>query len=275
MDAIRKVAQILARKTKNNPIIIGEAGVGKTAVVEGLAQHVISRYAPMEIKSKRIIEINFGSLLSGTKYRGEFEQKIQEIIEETKKDKNIILFIDEFHTIAGTGKTEEGTLDAANILKPALSRGDIRVIGATTIADYRRLVEKDPALERRFQTVLLEEPTVEETIAILRGLKESYETHHKVSISEEAMHAAIEYSVKYIWDRHLPDKAIDLIDQAASQKKLFTLTLKAPDWRKLSRSRGEMKSVGREDIALVVSEWTGIPVQKISEEESLKLLKIE
>lgn len=274
-DAIRKVAQILARKTKNNPIIIGEAGVGKTAVVEGLAQHVISRYAPMEIKSKRIIEISFGSLLSGTKYRGEFEQKIQEILDETKKDKNIILFIDEFHTIAGTGKTEEGTLDAANILKPALSRGEIRCIGATTIADYRRLMEKDPALERRFQTVLIEEPTTDETLAILRGLKESYEQHHKVSITEEAMHAAIEYSVKYIWDRYLPDKAIDLIDQAASQKKLFTLTLKAPDWKRLSMNKGEMKKVGSDDIALVVSEWTGIPVQKISEEESRKLLRLE
>ncbi len=274
-DEIRKVAQVLARKTKNNPIILGEAGVGKTAVVEGLAQIVTTPHAPPELKEKRIIEINFGTLLSGTKYRGEFEQKIQEMVEETKKNTNVVLFIDEFHTIAGTGKTEEGTLDAANILKPALTRGEIRCVGATTIDDYRRIIEKDPALERRFQTILLEEPTHEQTLDILEGVRESYETHHRVEITPEALQAAVDLSVRYIWDRRLPDKSIDLIDQAAAQKQLHTLVLKPKDYKEMARNPRPVKRVTAEDIAKVISDWTGIPANRITEEESKKLLRLE
>ncbi len=274
-DEIRKVAQILARKTKNNPIILGEAGVGKTAIVEGLAQIIISPHSPPDLKEKRIVEINFGTLLSGTKYRGEFEQKIQEMVEETKKNPNAVLFVDEFHTIAGTGKTEEGTLDAANILKPALTRGEIRVIGATTIDDYRRIIEKDPALERRFQTIILEEPTKNETMEILEGVRESYETHHRVEISHEAMRAAVDLSVRYIWDRRLPDKAIDLIDQAAAQKQLHTLVLKPQDYKEMVRQPRPIKTIHSDDIAQVISDWTGIPSSKITEEEGRKLLRLE
>lgn len=274
-NEIRKVAQVLARKTKNNPIILGEAGVGKTAIVEGLAQIIVSPHSPPELREKRIIEINFGNLLSGTKYRGEFEQKIQEMVEETKKNQNVILFIDEFHTIAGTGKTEEGTLDAANILKPALTRGEVRCIGATTIDDYRRIIERDPALERRFQTILLGEPTREQTIEILEGVRASYETHHRVSITPEALVAAIDLSMRYIWDRRLPDKAIDLIDQAAAQKQLHTLILKPKDYKEIARNSKQVKVVDAEDIAKVISDWTGIPSNRITEEESVKLLRLE
>jgi len=274
-DEIRKVAQVLARKTKNNPIILGEAGVGKTAIVEGLAQIIVSPHSPPDLKEKRIVEINFGTLLSGTKYRGEFEQKIQEMVEETKKNQNVILFVDEFHTIAGTGKTEEGTLDAANILKPALTRGEVRVIGATTIDDYRRIIEKDPALERRFQTIMLEEPTRQQTMEILEGVRESYETHHRVVITQEAMRAAVDLSVRYIWDRRLPDKAIDLIDQAAAQKQLHTLVLKPQDYKEMVRNPRPVKTIDAEDVAKVISDWTGIPSSKITEEEGRKLLRLE
>lgn len=275
-DVIRKVAQVLTRKTKNNPIILGDAGVGKTAVVEGLAQAIVGAHAPPEIKDKRIIEINFGSLLSGTKYRGEFEQKIQEMIEETKKNPHIVLFIDEFHTIAGTGRTEEGTLDAANILKPALTRGEVRCIGATTIEDYRRIIEKDPALERRFQTIILEEPSKKETLEILNGIKQVYENHHRVYYTEEALMAAVELSQRYIWDRRLPDKAIDLIDQAAAQKQLHTLNMDHFEFMEISRTgTRRIKEITKEDIAEVISSWTGIPLSKITEEESRRLLKLE
>jgi len=274
-NEIRKVAQVLARKTKNNPIILGEAGVGKTAIVEGLAQVIVSPHSPPELKEKRIIEVNFGTLLSGTKYRGEFEQKIQEMVEETKKNANVVLFIDEFHTIAGTGKTEEGTLDAANILKPALTRGEVRCIGATTTEDYRRIIEKDPALERRFQTIMLEEPTREQTLSILEGVRESYETHHRVEITPAALQAAIDLSVRYIWDRRLPDKAIDLIDQAAAQKQLYTLTLKPQDYKEMVRNPRPIKCVDAEDIARVISDWTGIPANRITEEEGAKLLRLQ
>lgn len=275
-DVIRKVAQVLTRKTKNNPIILGDAGVGKTAIVEGLAQAIVGAHAPPEIKDKRIIEINFGSLLSGTKYRGEFEQKIQEMIEETKKNPHIVLFIDEFHTIAGTGRTEEGTLDAANILKPALTRGEVRCIGATTIEDYRRIIEKDPALERRFQTIILEEPSKEETLEILKGIKEAYENHHRVYYTEEALKSAVELSQRYIWDRRLPDKAIDLIDQAAAQKQLHTLNMDHLEFMEISRTGARrIKEITKEDIAEVISSWTGIPLSRITEEESQRLLKLE
>ena len=274
-DEIRKVAQVLTRKNKNNPIILGEAGVGKTAIVEGLAQIIVSPHSPPEIKEKRIVEINFGTLLSGTKYRGEFEQKIQEMVEETKKNQNVVLFIDEFHTIAGTGKTEEGTLDAANILKPALTRGEVRCIGATTIEDYRRIIEKDPALERRFQTIMLEEPSREQTMEILEGVRESYETHHRVMITEEALEAAVDLSTRYVWDRRLPDKAIDLIDQAAAQKQLHTLVLKPKDYKEMVRSSRQIKRVEPDDIARVISDLTGIPACRITEEESVKLLRLE
>lgn len=275
-DVIRKVAQVLTRKTKNNPIILGDAGVGKTAIVEGLAQAIVGAHAPPEIKDKRIIEINFGSLLSGTKYRGEFEQKIQEMIEETKKNPHIVLFIDEFHTIAGTGRTEEGTLDAANILKPALTRGEVRCIGATTIEDYRRIIEKDPALERRFQTIILEEPSKEETLEILKGIKEAYENHHRVYYTEEALKSAVELSQRYIWDRRLPDKAIDLIDQAAAQKQLHTLNMDHLEFMEISRTGARrIKEITKDDIAEVISNWTGIPLSRITEEESQRLLKLE
>lgn len=219
-EEIRRVLQVLSRRTKNNPVLIGEPGVGKTAIVEGIAQMIVSGDVPDNLKNKIVVMLDMGALVAGTQFRGQFEERLKAVIKEvTESDGQIILFIDEIHTLIGAGATQ-GSMDAANILKPALARGELRCIGATTLDEYQKYIEKDPALERRFQKVFVDEPTVEETISILRGLKERYEVHHGVKISDSAIVAAAELSHRYITDRFLPDKAIDLIDEAASKIKL-------------------------------------------------------
>ncbi len=314
----QRVIQILSRRTKNNPCLIGEPGVGKTAVVEGLAERISSGDVPDMLKDKIIFTLDLAGLLAGSKYRGEFEERLKNIMQEVSKNKRIIIFIDEIHMIVHAGEAE-GALDAANILKPALSRGDIQVIGATTVSEYRKYIEKDAALERRFQPVTVGEPTVEDTISILQGLKDKYEAHHKIKISDDAIEAAVELSVRYISDRFLPDKAIDLIDEAASKVKINTHTPpkeikdieselaeigrekeeavlaqdfeKAADMRdreaelktefnKLSEEWDKIKGksddiLTENDIAEVIEQWTGIPVNKILLDESEKLLHLE
>ena len=313
---IERVIQILSRRTKNNPALIGEPGVGKTAIVEGLAQRIVAGEVPETLLGKRLLTLDMGALVAGTKYRGEFEERLKKIIEEIKAAGNCILFIDELHTLVGAGAAE-GAVDAANILKPSLARGEVQCIGATTLDEYRKYIEKDGALERRFQPVLVEEPTVEETIAILRGIKERYEQHHKLEITDEALKAAAELAARYIPDRHLPDKAIDLIDEAASRVRLrhsnvppslreamrgLEAVLKekeaaiasqqfelAADLRekelRLRRKIEELEATGGEPvekprvlpehIAEVVSMWTGIPVTRLAQEETEKLLRME
>ena len=315
---IQRVIQILSRRTKNNPVLIGEPGVGKTAIAEGLAQRIAAADVPEELLDKKVLSLDLSGMVAGTKYRGEFEERIKKTIDEVKKDGNVILFIDELHTIVGAGSAE-GAVDAANILKPALSRGEIRVVGATTLNEYRKYIEKDAALERRFQPVTVGEPTPETAIEILKGLREKYEAHHKLTITDEAIEAAVRLSVRYINDRFLPDKAIDLMDEAASrvrmdaesaspelkslEEKLAALRkekaeviakqdyekaaqlrdieqnyvqqveIERDNWRKnLSVSRG---TVGEEDIAKVVAGWTGIPVTRLTEDESQRMLKLE
>ena len=315
---IQRVVQILSRRTKNNPVLIGEPGVGKTAIAEGLAQRIAAADVPEELLNKKLLSLDLSGMVAGTKYRGEFEERIKNALDEVKKDGNVILFIDELHTIVGAGSAE-GAVDAANILKPALSRGEIRVIGATTLNEYRKYIEKDAALERRFQPVTVGEPTPEDTIAILKGLRDKYEAHHKLTITDEALEAAVTLSRRYINDRFLPDKAIDLMDEAASQvrmkaesaspdlksleekiaalhrekaeaiaaqdyekaaqlrdiEKNYTdqVEIERDNWRrKLSQNRG---TVTAEDIANVVAGWTGIPVTRLTEDESTRLLKLE
>ena len=290
---IQRVIQILSRRTKNNPVLIGEPGVGKTAIAEGLAQRIAAADVPEELLDKKVLSLDLSGMVAGTKYRGEFEERIKNTIDEVKKAGNVILFIDELHTIVGAGSAE-GAVDAANILKPALSRGEIRVVGATTLNEYRKYIEKDAALERRFQPVTVGEPTPETAIEILKGLRDKYESHHKLTITDEAIEAAVRLSVRYINDRFLPDKAIDLMDEAASrvrmdaeaaspelkslEEKLAALRKEKADviaahWRKnLSVSRG---TVGEEDIAKVVAGWTGIPVTRLTEDESQRMLKLE
>ncbi len=315
---IKRVIQILSRRTKNNPCLIGEPGVGKTAVVEGLAQRIASGDVPLTVQNKRLVTLDLSGMIAGSKYRGEFEERIKKVIKEVADDGNIILFVDEMHTLIGAGGAE-GAIDASNILKPSLARGEIQMIGATTITEYRKYVEKDAALERRFQPVNVDEPTNEEAIEILKGIVSKYEDHHKVTITPEAIKAAVDLSERYINDRNLPDKAIDLIDEAASAVRLRTMgvspkikeleeqikdldgkieeALKIADFNtagecnkeqstlltKLNRVKNAEKKkqmssgyiVDENDIAEVVAEWTRIPVKKIAEKESEKLLKLE
>ncbi len=315
---IKRVIQILSRRTKNNPCLIGEPGVGKTAVVEGLAQRIASGDVPLTVQNKRLVTLDLSGMIAGSKYRGEFEERIKKVIKEVSEDGNIILFVDEMHTLIGAGGAE-GAIDASNILKPSLARGEIQMIGATTITEYRKYVEKDAALERRFQPVNVDEPTKEEATEILKGIVSKYEEHHKVSITPEAIKAAVDLSERYINDRNLPDKAIDLIDEAASAVRLRTMgvspkvkeieetirntdieienALKNSDFiragelnkqqnqllSKLTRVKNAEKKkelssgfvVNENDIAEVVAEWTRIPVKKIAEKESEKLLKLE
>ena len=315
---IQRVIQILSRRTKNNPVLIGEPCVGKTAVAEGLALEIAKGNVPEILKDKRVVSLDLTGMVAGAKYRGDFEERIKAAIDEVKKSKNTILFIDELHTIVGAGAAE-GSADAANILKPSLARGDFQVIGATTLNEYRKYIEKDAALERRFQPVKVGEPTPEQAVQILKGLRDSYEAHHKVKITDEAINAAVTLSSRYIADRYLPDKAIDLIDEGASKVRLASLTspdnvkeledeiadyekekasaINEQDFERAARLRDEQKElqtklddakkkwqeqqkgnsgeVTAEDIAKIVSEWTGIPVVQLTKEESERLLNME
>ena len=315
---IERVIQVLCRRTKNNPALLGDPGVGKTAIAEGLAQRIVAGKVPELLKDKEIITLDMGSLVAGSKYRGDFEERLKKIMDEVKADQNVILFIDEMHTLIGAGSAE-GALDAANILKPELARGDIQCIGATTLDEYRKHIEKDAALERRFQPITVNEPTQEDTIAILKGIRDKYEAHHGVEISDGAIEAAVKLSSRYITDRFLPDKEIDLIDEAASRVRLQTYTApvdvktledeierlskekeaavvsqeyeKAAQYRdeekqkraeleKLteewkSQTTTETKVVTEEEIAAIVSNWTGVPVTKLQEEDTQRLLHME
>ena len=265
-DELLQVIRTLSRKQKSNPLIIGEAGVGKTAIVRGLAQRIADKNIAPALREKRLIELNMGSLVAGSKYRGEFEERLTKLIQELKENPEIIIFIDEIHTIVGAGGVQGG-LDASNILKPALARGELSVIGATTIAEYRKYFEKDAALERRFQPILADEPSIEDTILILNGLKKRYEDHHKVKITDPVIKAAVELSVKYLPDRRLPDKALDLLDEACSRKKVPQLSM-------VGDFDENIGTVGYDDIAEVVAELTGISVLT-TENEKERLLKME
>ncbi len=315
---IERVIQILSRRTKNNPALIGEPGVGKTAIAEGLAHRIVAGDVPETLLNKRVLTLDIGSLVAGTKYRGEFEERLKKIIEELRNTNDAVLFIDELHTLVGAGAAE-GAIDAANILKPPLARGELQCIGATTLDEYRKYIERDAALERRFQPVMVEEPTVEQTIEILMGIRERYEQHHKVTITDDAVRAAADLSTRYITDRYLPDKAIDLIDEAGSRVRLRhssappALREAQKDLDRISKEKdaainnqeyeeaatlreaeatakesvdglraewqatvsGEQPTVGEEDIAQVVAMWTGIPVTRIAQEESERLLHME
>ncbi|MGB8706652.1 MAG: ATP-dependent Clp protease ATP-binding subunit [Dehalococcoidia bacterium] len=315
---IERVIQILSRRTKNNPALIGEPGVGKTAIVEGLAHRIVAGEVPETLQGKRLVTLDIGSLVAGTKYRGEFEERLKKVIDEIKSAGNCVIFVDELHTIVGAGAAE-GAVDASNILKPSLSRGELQCIGATTLDDYRKYIEKDAALERRFQPVTVTEPTVEQTLDILRGIKERYEEHHKLVISDEALQAAASLAAKYIPDRFLPDKAIDLMDEAASRVRIMrggvpiglaearraletvrrdketAISSKEYEYAAELRDREvqlvnkintmeqkwqadqqqEKPVVTEEDIAEVVSMWTGVPVVRLTTDESSRLLQME
>ena len=317
-DEIERVIQILARRTKNNPVLLGEAGVGKTAIVEGLAQNIVKGDVPEVLRDKRVIILDLALMVAGTKYRGQFEERIKAVMDEIRRSENIMLFIDELHTLVGAGSAE-GAIDASNILKPALSRGEIQCIGATTLDEYRKYIEKDAALERRFQTIMVEPPSVSETIEILKGLRDKYEAHHRVKYLDEALEASAKLSDRYIAGRFLPDKAIDLIDESGSRARLSVLTvppdikeleekieqirkekeaaIKAQDFERaaslrdqereakerLEKVRQEWKKtkgdampvITPEDIAVVISKWTGVPVARLEQKESERLLKME
>ena len=317
-EEIERVIQILSRRTKNNPCLIGEPGVGKTAIAEGLAQKIVESNIPEILKDKRVVTLDLSSMVAGAKYRGEFEDRLKKALEEIRKAGNVILFIDEMHTIIGAGAAE-GAIDASNILKPLLARGEIQVIGATTLNEYRKHVEKDSALERRFQPITVGEPSEEEAVKILKGLRDKYEAHHRVKITDDAIVAAVKLSVRYITDRFLPDKAIDLIDEAASKVRLKSFTappdlkdledriarlkkekedaIMSQEFEKAAKFRDEEQelktelnqakenwthsnqikdqAVTEEEIASIVSGWTGIPVRKIAEEDAEKLIKLE
>ncbi|MDT8284398.1 MAG: Clp protease N-terminal domain-containing protein, partial [Thermovirgaceae bacterium] len=246
---IQRLIQILSRRTKNNPVLIGDPGVGKTAIVEGLAQKIIAGDIPEVLKGKRVVQLNVGNLVAGTKYRGEFEERMRKLVKELRECRDVILFIDEIHTIVGAGGAE-GAVDAANILKPSLARGEFQVVGATTIEEYRKNIEKDAALERRFQPVMVEEPNVEDSIRILEGLRDRYEVHHRAKITDSALEAAARLSARYITERHLPDKAIDLIDEASARARLRTM--EAPDDMKEMERR--LDGLRKEKEAMVASQ---------------------
>ena len=315
---IQRVIEVLSRRTKNNPVLIGEPGVGKTAIAEGLAQQIVNNEVPEILRDKRVMTLDMGTVVAGTKYRGEFEDRLKKVMDEIRQAGNIILFIDELHTLIGAGGAE-GAIDASNILKPSLARGELQCIGATTLDEYRKYIEKDAALERRFQPIRVDEPTAEESIQILQGLRDRYEAHHRVSITDEAIEAAVKLSDRYISDRFLPDKAIDLIDEAGSKVRLRSYTtppnlkelevkleevrkekdaaVQSQEFEKAASLRDseqrlreqleetkktwkekqgkENSEVTVEDIASVVSSWTGIPVSKLAETETAKLLNLE
>lgn len=317
-DEIERVIQILARRTKNNPVLLGEAGVGKTAIVEGLAQRIFSGDVPEILQDKRIVVLDLALMVAGTKYRGQFEERIKAVMDEIRRSENVMIFIDEIHTLVGAGGAE-GAIDASNILKPALARGEIQCIGATTLDEYRKYIEKDAALARRFQTVIVDPPSVDNAILILKGLRDKYEAHHRLKITDHAIEAAVRFSDRYITGRFLPDKAIDVIDEASSRARLSVTTLpkdlkkleteieslknekegaiKGQDFEKAARLRDEERkakerlagikkswkeskseievSVSEEDIAYVVSKWTGVPLAKLEEKETSRLLKME
>ncbi|MFS0656632.1 ATP-dependent protease ATP-binding subunit ClpC [Bacillus sp. 179-C3.3 HS] len=315
---IQRVIEVLSRRTKNNPVLIGEPGVGKTAIAEGLAQQIIHNEVPEILRDKRVMTLDMGTVVAGTKYRGEFEDRLKKVMDEIRQAGNIILFIDELHTLIGAGGAE-GAIDASNILKPSLARGELQCIGATTIDEYRKYIEKDAALERRFQPIQVDQPSVDESIQILRGLRDRYEAHHRVSITDEAIEAAVKLSDRYISDRFLPDKAIDLIDEAGSKVRLRSFTT-PPNLKELEQKLDEVRKekdaavqsqefekaaslrdteqrlrekvevtkktwkekqgqenseVSVDDIAMVVSSWTGVPVAKIAQTETDKLLNME
>ncbi|MBN1551150.1 ATP-dependent Clp protease ATP-binding subunit [bacterium] len=317
-DEIERMIQILCRRTKNNPVLIGEPGVGKTAIVEGLAQNITRGDIPELLANKRIINLDLAALVAGTKYRGQFEERLQSVIKELRKSPDVIIFVDELHTLVGAGAAE-GSIDASNMLKPALSRGEIQCIGATTLDEYRKHIEKDGALERRFQTITVDQPTIEETVKIIEGLKHKYEEHHKVYYTEEAIYASVKLADQFISDRNLPDKAIDVIDEAGSRIRLATL--KTPKHlsckeEEICEVEGQLKSaaadkdmelskilrekllglryayetlkkewrtnlsehpakVTKEDVTYIISKWTGIPLYRIEEAESERLLRME
>ena len=315
---LQRMIQILNRRSKNNPALIGEPGVGKTAVVEGLAEKIVEGEVPENLKDKRVVTLDISGMVAGAKYRGDFEERIKKALKEVKKAGDVILFIDEIHTIVGAGAAE-GAIDAANILKPLLARGEIQLVGATTLNEYRKYIEKDSALERRFSPVTVLEPSSEDTVKILKGIRDKYEAHHNVKITDEAIDAAVKMSVRYITDRFLPDKAIDLIDEAASRVKMKTYTvpdnlkeieekleslskekdeaIRTQDFEKAASIRDKehttkeklekekkkwenknsksVTTLTEDDIAEVISSWTNIPVKKITEEETQKLLNLE
>ncbi|MDP4155927.1 MAG: ATP-dependent protease ATP-binding subunit ClpC, partial [Bacillota bacterium] len=315
---IQRVIEVLSRRTKNNPVLIGEPGVGKTAIAEGLAQQIVHNEVPEILRDKRVMTLDMGTVVAGTKYRGEFEDRLKKVMDEIRQAGNIILFIDELHTLIGAGGAE-GAIDASNILKPSLARGELQCIGATTLDEYRKYIEKDAALERRFQPIRVDEPTLDESIQILKGLRDRYEAHHRVSINDAAIDAAVKLSDRYISDRFLPDKAIDLIDEAGSKVRLRSYTtppnlkelevkleevrkekdasVQSQEFEKAASLRDteqrlreqleetkknwkakqgkENSEVTVEDIASVVSSWTGIPVSKLAQTETEKLLNLE